>query len=34
MYIVMYNISQTVVGFYVHINLQKYTDSGGFLCTL
>jgi hypothetical protein len=34
MYIVMYNIKQRVEGSYVYFNVQQYTDSGGFLCSL
>jgi hypothetical protein len=34
MYIVMFNSTQKVGGSYVHCNVQQYTKSGGFLCTL
>jgi hypothetical protein len=34
MYIVMYNITQTVEVSYVHCNVQQYTEFGGFFCAL
>jgi hypothetical protein len=34
MYIVMYKSTQTVERLYVHYDVQQYTESGAFLCTL